>query len=399
MTRRRLLFSVLGLAVALFFITACSQLLTRPSLMTATPDEKLTPSEQIAGEIMAYLVEVVLGRAGAIEKRTEWATRGQSLALDFGMVTRRMFGPVPLRAELMVLDTNILGLSRVLYHFDKRLNLFKGMREQESLYPCAELIAIRLFLLQKLRRNEKVSMAGLNRHIALFSPDSRDALGAELEAMKLSGTEFRFLKDIFTSEPAFFKYIRHPFIVATFRKIGVIEQDPFALSADLTATYNQLSCTPVNRKKERPVTVAIVPGLNPMVTQTLDNGGFTPTEAYLTLQEELEKSIVRKIGIGNNHPLETGRMNFFTPNRPVTIVPENADRVMSQLCPDADFTVVIMGKNVYRGLYINPDADILPHKNLIYLDVDDLRYQMVDEEIDTLANTIRAFLANNETQM
>jgi hypothetical protein len=59
---------------------------------------------------MAYLMEVVLGRAGSPDKREAWSTRGRDLPLDFDMVSRRMFGPVPLRAELMVLDTNILGL-------------------------------------------------------------------------------------------------------------------------------------------------------------------------------------------------------------------------------------------------------------------------------------------------
>ena len=75
---------------------------------------------------MAYLIEVVLGRAGALENRQAWSTRGLDLPLDFDMVSRRMFGPVSLRAELMVLDTNILGLSDVLYHYDQPVEPIQG---------------------------------------------------------------------------------------------------------------------------------------------------------------------------------------------------------------------------------------------------------------------------------
>ena len=142
--------SALALAAIVILIDACSPM-QRPipsAPMSPTSELVFTENEQIAGEIMAYLLQVVLGVAGAPEKRQAWSTRGIDLPLDFDMVSSRMYGPVPLRAELMVLDTNILGLSRVLYHYDPRLNLFKGTRDQQSLYPCTELMAIRLLLLQ-----------------------------------------------------------------------------------------------------------------------------------------------------------------------------------------------------------------------------------------------------------
>lgn len=377
-----------GICIGLLMLTACSPLRPRTPLATVAQREQLSDAEQIAGEIMAYLLEVVLGRAGALDKRDAWATRGRDLPLDFDMVSRRMFGPVPLRAELMVLDTNILGLSRVLYHYDRRLNLFKGKRDHDSLYPCAELMAIRLFLLQKLRQNEKVSMTGLIRHASLFAPGSRDAGGAELAAMQLSGTEFRFLKAIFQSEPAFLRYMRHPFIVSTFRKIGVAESDALTLSADLAATYSQFSCEPDGKKKVPPTTIAIVPAMNAMFEAAPATGRIRPSGDYIKLQEQIKADIVRRIHMEENVASTAERLAFYTPTRPVTITPENADRVIDQLCPNADFTVILLGKNVYRAIFIDPQTDISPYKKRIYLDVDDVRYRQIDDDIEAIVTAI-----------
>jgi hypothetical protein len=276
----------------------------------------------------------------------------------------------------------------VLYHYDRRLNLFKGTRDHDSLYPCAELMAIRLLLLQKLRRNEKVSIAGLMRHIALFDPQTRDAGGAELAAMQLNGDEFRFLKAIFRSEPAFLRYIQHPFIVSTFRKIGVVESDRFTLSADLAATYSRLSCKTNRQKKNRPATIAILPAMNPMFDTTAVTGQIRPSEDYLKLQEEIKTAIIKRVDTNNGEPSVADRLDFFTPDQPVTIHPGNADRVIGQLCPDVDFTVILLGKNVYRAIFIDPEADIFPYKNRIYLDVDDVRYQLIDDEIAAIVSAL-----------
>jgi hypothetical protein len=369
-------------------LSACAPSMLRPHLEIVAPTEHLSEAEQIAGEIMAYLLEVVLGLAGAPDKRDAWATRGLDLPLDFDMVSRRMFGPVPLRAELMVLDTNILGLSRVLYHYDRRLNLFKGEREHDSLYPCAELMAIRLFLLQKRHRNERVSIAALLRNRERFAPGSRDPGGAELAAMQLSAAEFRYLKAIFQSEPAFLRYLRHPFIISTFRKIGVAEPDVLTLSADLAATYSQLACEKDGKTKLPAATIAIVPAMNAMFDAVPFTGRIRPSGDYLTLQEQIKSEIVSKIQQDTNGPSTAARLAFYTLARPVTITPENADRVIGQLCPRADFTVILLGKNVYRAIFIDPQADIPPHKNHIFLDVDDVRYQQIDDEIAAIVSAL-----------
>jgi hypothetical protein len=377
-----------ALMTGILMLSACAPSMLRPHLEIVAPTEHLSEAEQIAGEIMAYLLEVVLGLAGAPDKRDAWATRGLDLPLDFDMVSRRMFGPVPLRAELMVLDTNILGLSRVLYHYDRRLNLFKGEREHDSLYPCAELMAIRLFLLQKRHRNERVSIAALLRNRERFAPGSRDPGGAELAAMQLSAAEFRYLKAIFQSEPAFLRYLRHPFIISTFRKIGVAEPDVLTLSADLAATYSQLACEKDGKTKLPAATIAIVPAMNAMFDAVPFTGRIRPSGDYLTLQEQIKSEIVSKIQQDTNGPSTAARLAFYTLARPVTITPENADRVIGQLCPRADFTVILLGKNVYRAIFIDPQADIPPHKNRIFLDVDDVRYQQIDDEIAAIVSAL-----------
>jgi hypothetical protein len=379
-----------ALAIGVLLCCACSRVTPTRAPAPSVSTDHLSLNEQIAGEIMAYLIEVVLGRAGAPEKRQEWSTRGLEVPLDFDLVNRRMFGPVPLRAELMVLDTNILGLSRVLYHYDRRLNLFKGRRDHDSLYPCSELMAIRLLLLQKLHRSEKVSLAALSRHAALFAPGSRDAVGAELAAMQLSAVEFRFLKDIFQSEPAFLRYMRHPFIVSTLRKMGVVEADAFTQSADLAATYDQLSCSQGGKPSIQPITIAIVPSMNPMFETTAAGDGLRPTTAYSDLQATITDSIVHRLDTRKGAPLIDKPISFFTPDRPVTIHPENADQVIDQICPTVDFSIIVMGKNVYRAVFIDPDADIYPHTNRIYLDVDDIRYRQIDHEVDLVVSALRS---------
>ncbi|HSO19650.1 MAG TPA: hypothetical protein VLT88_09345, partial [Desulfosarcina sp.] len=374
-------------AFGLLVLGACAP--TAP-LRQSTPlpaAARLGADEQIAGEIMAYLLEVVLGEAGALEKRRAWATRGLDLPLDFDMVYERMFGPVPLRSELMVLDTNILGISQVLYHYDRRMNLFKGQRDHDSLFPCAELMAIRLLLLQKLHRNEKVSVAALIRHANLFIPGSRDASVSELAAMQLDAGEFAFLKAVFQSEPVFMDYLRHPFVVSSLKKIGVAEEDAATQAADRSATYRQLACPPTAGSKPTAITVAILPAMVPMFETVPGSGEIRPTVEYDDLQTQLQAAIRNGARAGLDSAVQ-GRLAFYSPNRPLTIHPGNAEQVVGQLCPFADFTVILLGKNVYRAMHIDPRTDIYPHKNILYLDVDDVRYRQIDQEIDAIISAL-----------
>ena len=383
----------IGVWVTFLIIAACSPMHLQYKAQKATPPARLTASEQIAGEIMAYLMEVVLGSAGPVAMRQEWATRGSDLPLDFALVKNRMFGPVPLRAELMVLDTNILGLSQVLYHYDRRLNLFKGTGEQDSLYPCAELMAIRLLLIHKQMRGETVSMAALVRSKALFVQGSRAPQPAELAEMNLTDGEFHFLKDVLLSEPALMQYMQHPFLVSTLKRIGVARQDTFSLLADQMANYRQWSDV-VPAGKKSPVTIAILPSMNALFETT--NGEVVPSPEYRQLVDKLKQDIL--IGLqrsGRQRGPAAERLAepaFITPYRPMIIHPQNAGRVIENVCPKADFVVIVLGKNVYRAMEIDSDNDIFPHEKRIYLDVSDIRYQQIDNEIKIIADAVLPLL-------
>ncbi|MEE4112621.1 MAG: hypothetical protein V2I40_07385, partial [Desulfobacteraceae bacterium] len=374
-------------------VAACSPLAPRRSMPPPGQTTQLTDSEQIAGETLAYLMEVVLGQAGNPAERATWATRGLNLPLDFDLVSRRMFGPVPLRAELMVLDTNILGLSEVLYHYDRRLNLFKGKKENDSLYPCAELMATRLFLVHKLNRGEKVGLSAMIRYKGLFTPGSRNANDTELAAMNLSDKEFSFLKAVFQSEPAFLKYMEHPFLVSTLRRIGAAEQDAFTLMADQSANYRRWACPARKPMQRSPVTIAILPSMNPMFDASPGPAGaVTPSHDYQAILNHLKKAILEELA---RKRLDTGQTEsttqhpvFFTPERPMAIHPGNAGRVIEDVCPKADFTLILLGKNVYRAIHIDPENDIYPHEKRIYLDVDDVRYQQIDDDIEAVVNAV-----------
>jgi hypothetical protein len=390
MTLLRIRWDMLGLGVGLLIAVACSPLPLKYEKHKGIPTAELTASEQIAGEIMAYLMEVVLGRAGNPQTREAWATRGSDLPLDFTLVKNRMFGPVPLRAELMVLDTNILGLSQVLYHYDPRLNLFKGTGEHDSLYPCAELMAIRLLLVHKLRRGETVGMAAMIRNKRLFVPGSRPPRPDELTEMNLTEEEFQFLKDALKSEPAFLRYMQHPFLLSTLKRIGVAEQDTTTLLADQMANYRPWSTAGRRIPGRSPVTIAILPSMNALFETT--HGQAVASTEYRCLVDGLEQAIL--IGLDRKgrqaapvtEPLP--RPEFVTPLRPMVIHPQNAGRVVEDVCPQADFVVIVLGKNVYRAMHIDPLNDVYPHERRIYLDVSDIRYQQIDDEIETIVNAV-----------
>ena len=70
--------------------------------------QKLTPAQEYAGELLAYLLKVVLGRAGQKENRAQWENRGIDEELDFDHVLHVMTDLDQNQLDLMVLDPNIL---------------------------------------------------------------------------------------------------------------------------------------------------------------------------------------------------------------------------------------------------------------------------------------------------
>jgi hypothetical protein len=210
--------------------------------------------------------------------------------------------------------------------------------------------------------------------------------------MGLSLNEFIFLKAVFQSEPAFLRYLRHPFIISTLRKIGAAETDSLTLSADLSANYRRFGCPPPDKPADRPVTVAIVAAMNPMFDRLPATGEIRPSSGYREIRKRLEARIRSRLAADTTSPLAPDRLTFFTPDRPVVIYPDNADRVIGQICPTATFTLIVLGQNVYRSMAIDPHEDIYPHKRWIYLNTDDIQYDQIDAEIDTIISAVRPIL-------
>jgi len=149
----------------------------------------LTPAQQYAGEILSYLLQVVLGRAGPSTSRKDWKTRGIDETLDFRNIVEVMTNQERNQLDLVVLDPNILDLSTTLYYYDEELSLFKGDFGVSSIYPAPEFIAIRLLLLQKIDRAEKIDLEALiDRETLLLhpeltpSPEDLDAINLKLKS-------------------------------------------------------------------------------------------------------------------------------------------------------------------------------------------------------------------------
>ena len=126
---------------------------------------------------------------------------------------------------------------------------------------------------------------------------------------------------------------------------------------------DHLSCKPQRIERNQTVTIAILACHEPHVRSEPGHWKFQRIRGLSGIA-----------GTNQIHPLGQDRPPrrdligrridwcFCTPARPMTIHPGNADRVIDQLCPGADFTVILMGKNVYRAIFIDPALDISPHK-------------------------------------
>ena len=372
-----------------------------------------TPAEQYAGEVLAYMMPVTLGKTGEPKLRQEWGDRGLDFPLDYGAISAMMLGPEKDPRRVMVLDNNILGLSQVLYHYDKNLNLFKGRNSQESVYPSTELVSIRIMLLQKMNREEKVGLAELmNRKAQLLDPRV-PADEIRLEGTNLKLSEMKLLKNVIQAEPSFFAYLEHPFIVSMLYRIGAVEMDDYVQDKIRSARYTEAMLADGRKRPDnKSVQVAVLPSIiDAFAYQAVDTdaypGGFMPREAYSgaverfrdTLVGFLQKLVTAQMfgdAIANDTEEEKRRdasvKSFIEAHldirsldrRPLVVYPENAAEVIQDVCHDADFNVIVLGKNVYLSMHIL-DVDTFPHVNRLYLDVSDILYGQAEFEISQIS--------------
>ena len=378
-------------------------------------DIRLSPAQQYAGEVLAYMMLTVLGDAGQPDMREAWRTRGMDAELDLSSIADTMLNPGKDKSTLMVMDANILGLSEVLFHYDKRLNLFKGKKIFNSIYPSQELIALRLLLVQKRGRGEKIRLKpimdrGLHGLDTVMAMNPADASEANLD----SG-EMRLLQAAFESETVLMRYLVHPFLLSTLYSAGCIESDNWVRAAEKRThyrLYRNAGCAFGPTTHPGAVKIALLPSLISNFQSRSDpEGQLMPDEAYRKTTGKFRDKILAAV----EHRMKTAYPEMDRPSprtgtvsrksvwrdfvrenlmiidrwpRPFVIHPDNADERIRDLCPDADFSVIILGKNVYRSIYFDEKKDVYPAVNRLYLDFLDIRYSQVSDEIDQISRFV-----------
>jgi hypothetical protein len=372
----------------------------------------LTPAQDYAGEVLAYLLQVVVGQAGAPENRPAWRSAGLGVEIDLKKISRHLSDPEYRKSNLFVLDTDVLGLSEVLYYYNPRLNQFKGRYVFDSFYPSAELLAVRLLILEKLRKGESVPFSALLERESTLCADTPLPTATDLEALNLTLEEFQLLKDIFTSEPIFFYYYKHPFIVEALTRIGFYRNETLTAEVIKRASYKKYGHEVAFIPWRRKLNIAILPSL----INQFDFGGlysapyiygFKPSATFLERTAKLKTEILLRTAafvraeLQNRGAENTADESFwdmlweerFLPRieveiydqRPFCIHPENERRASKNICPEADLTIVVLGQDVYRSIHFETDPRDLDDAGLLYMDIGDIRYHYADEKIDTIA--------------
>jgi len=404
-----------------FFMLQCKSVPPPADLffpfLTKTPlkdTSELTPAQQYAGEVLSYLLPLILGQIGNSNSKNDWATNGLDEKLDFKNISERMTSSDKSKAGLIVFDLSILGLTEVLYYYDKKLNLNKDDSSNTSIYPSPELMAIRLLLIQKIHRNEKINLESFfKREKVLTHPDALPTK-EDLEAINLNADEMQLLKDVFQSDPSLYSYLKSNFLIKAFDNIGVIETNPFAEKIIQKANYKKYSCRHFGgSRNDDSIKISFLPS---MIKEFyygdshhgLYSYGFKPTKHLSEMMTKLKQEILDKTAFLIFKEINKGKMKigkkkwevlwkkiakekitFYNEDeRPLVIYPDNARQVIQDVCPEADFNVILMGKDVYLSVNIDRDKDIYPHANRFYIDITDIKYSQTDDETERISEFI-----------
>ena len=418
--KRNFIFLLVILTILVPLVATCQPNIVS-TLKHPPPSHQLTPVQQHSGELLAYLLKVVLGRAGQPKSREAWQVRAIDEALDFDHIVKVMTDSGENQLDFVVLDPNILDLSQVLYHYDERLSLYKGAYGITSVYPAPEILAIRLFLLKKMNAGEKIDLdAFMRREANLLNKNYRTS-PEDLAATRLSAREMKFLRDTFQNDPAFYRYLTCPFLLKEISETGVLAPGGLTEKIIQSAHYTPFRCKPMGREENREaVKIAFLPSMTKEFVHgknhpSLSEHGFKATEFLEDTFIQLKKEIIdttrgnlkRKLSKPPYpkltepqwrklwHALVAHDIAFYIENeRPLVIYPENASQIIGEVCPEADFTVVLLGKNIYRAIYFDPTKDVYPSVNRLYIDILDIKYNQAGEEIETISQFICTRLKN-----
>ena len=205
-------------------------------------------------------------------------------------------------------------------------------------------------------------------------------------------------------------------------KVGIVEMDVYVKSKVKSADYSRLAAEYTRgARPDNIVRVAILPSLTKSfdVQAKADAGfplGFRANDDYILAVEALKAKLAAAIqhrlvdDLGEEEgdslslaekekkaaDMVNSYLQFFDlDKRPLVIYPENAEKVIQSLCPDADFNFIILGKNVYLSMYIDEERDVFPSVNRIYLDIMDIGQSQSDYDINQvgeyLFNRIKSF--------
>jgi len=371
----------------------------------------LTPAQQYAGEILSYLIPLILGQKGNPNIDKDWATRGLDEKLDFKAMSERMTNSDQSKTDLLVFDPNILGLTEVLYYYDKNLNLRKDNASKASIYPSPELIAIRLLLLQKIYRGEKIHLEAFIEREKVLTHADTPPTKEDFEAININAEEMQLLKDIFESAPYLYNYLKSHFLIDAFHHIGVIETDPYVEKIVREANYKKYSCRHFGGSRNND---AVKISFLPSIIREFHFGdshhglysyGFKPTEYLNEMTNKMKREILdktkslmyreinkEKIEIKGKEwealwgKIVKEKIAFFNEDeRPLVIYPNNAPQVIQDVCPEADFSIILFDKNIYLSIYIDQDKDIYPYVNRFYIDITDIKYSQTNNETEQIS--------------
>lgn len=377
---------------------------------------RLSPEQQYAGEILSYLLKVVLGQEGNPRIRPEWRTTGLDETLESEKFYRAVGDPEGDVYVLVVPDPNVLDISRVLYYYDPRLSSTKGQLGILGIYPAPEVMAFRVLLLQKIDRGEKIHLKALVERKALLFNRKLDPTEQDYEATNLRPDELRLLRDIIAKEPHVYDYLISPFLVKALYEVAAVEKDAFVEKRMAEARYEGYGCRLFSgSEKPEAVRIAILPS----IIQTFNylksleqspGSGFEATGFFHEMVCRLRDQILAESGarlsqkinesksardrvIGTEwervwEEIAREKIAFYVQDqRPLVIYPANAREVIQDVCPEADFVVILLGQRVYLALYIT-EQDVYPFVNRIYMDISDIKHSEIQGECEQLADVI-----------
>ena len=394
---------------------------THPETLSAAA--ALSPAQDYAGEILAYFLQITVGHIGPEKSKQAWRSTGRGADLDFRSISNIMSQPELSKTDVLVMDFDLLSLVEVLSHYNPQFNQFKGKAIFDSVYPSSELIAIRLLINRKLDQGQQVDFTAMQQKEFLLHPHSPPPSPADLQVMNLTAAEFQLIKDVFASDPLLFQYYKHPFIVDALTRIGFYRKDRLTEQIGRSASY--LPYAPRHRNENRArnsVSVAVLPSFTP----EFEFGGsyekpyiygFKPSAGYTRAVNKLKETILSRTArlllvelrkMGQKDATDTKQWEkmwrqTYAPlvdfqlfdRRPLTIYPENADQMVTELYPKADLVILLLGEGIRRAIDAKNTAEKSTEPRLIYFDMDDIRYFKRNETIDKIAGGIVDRLVKN----